>query len=386
MATVNLNHPAKSKMFTVSLLLLLFVIAVIYLYVKRQYSFWANRGVPFQKPVFPFGNVKFFGRECNISVQMAKIYAEYRSERPPPFVGLYFFVWPVILATSMDFVRNVCVADFQHFQERGRYYNERDDPISANLFNLVYGRWKILRTKLTPVFTVAKLKSMYPTMLNIVNESMMQMNNALQVRDEIDISDFVARIQIDIFGACTFGIEFNCSKNPNSEFIYYSEKVVNPKFSEEISSVLTMNFKRLAKLLRIRSIRKDVSDFFADLVRDTVRYREKNDVQRDDMIGHLIKLKNAGYKDEKTNEIVYMSLDEIVAQAFALYMGGTKTISSTMAFMLFELAQPANKHIQDKARDEINTVLQKFNGELTYEALHEMSYVDAIINGKHNSE
>lgn len=124
--------------------------------------------------------------------------------------------------------------------------------------------------------------------------------------------------------------------------------------------------------------------FFTNLVTETVEFRERNNVQRDDLIGQMIKLKNAGYSNEKNGDIIHMSLDEIVAQAFALYFGGTKTAVTTMAFVLFELAQPKNKPIQDKARSEINAALQKYNDNLTFEALHEMPYVEAIINGKWN--
>lgn len=219
-------------------------------------------------------------------------------------------------------------------------------------------------------------------MLNIVNESVTEMSHMLRSRSEIDISDFVSRIQVDIIGACAFGVEFNCLKNPDSEFIHYSEKVINPIFPEEISSALVMNFKRLARLLHIRTIRKDVSDFFTNLVTETVEFRERNNVQRDDLIGQMIKLKNAGFTNEKNGDIIHMSLDEIVAQAFALYFGGTKTAATTMAFVLCELAQPKNKHIQDKARSEINAALQKYDDNLTFEALHKMPYVEAIINGK----
>lgn len=369
-------------MFFVWFLAIALIIVAVHLYVKRQYSFWADKGIPFERPRFPFGNVKLIGRDENISVQMARIYNEHSSDEVP-FVGLYFFVWPVVLATSLNFIKSVCVTDFQHFQERGRYYNERDDPISANLFNLVHKKWKIFRSKLTPAFTRSKLKSMYPILLNTVNNAVTEMANMLDAQDEINIFDFVSRIQIDIIGACTFGIEPNCLKNPDSEFVYYSEKVVTPKFCEEISSAAAMKFRCLANLLHIRTIRKDVSEFFTRLIRDTVEYREKNNVQKDDLIGQMMALKNAGYKNDKNGELIYMSLNEIVAQTFALYMGGIETASTTLAFVLYELAQPKNRHMQVKAQSEINATLQKYNGQLTFEALHEMPYVDAIVNGKH---
>lgn len=66
---------------------------------------------------------------------------------------------------------------------------------------------------------------------------------------------------------------------------------------------------------------------------------------------------------------------------FQFFLAGFETSATTLTFALYELAQPHNKHIQDKARAEINTVLRKYDGQLTYEGLNEMSYIDQIIKG-----
>lgn len=47
--------------------------------------------------------------------------------------------------------------------------------------------------------------------------------------------------------------------------------------------------------------------------------------------------------------------------------------------VLYELAR--NPDVQDKARVEIKSVLQKYGGELTYEALQEMTYFRQVIDG-----
>lgn len=58
---------------------------------------------------------------------------------------------------------------------------------------------------------------------------------------------------------------------------------------------------------------------------------------------------------------------------------GFDTSSSTMTFTLFLLAQ--NPEIQTKTRQEIQSVLDKHNGQLTYECLHEMTYLRQVIDG-----
>lgn len=51
-----------------------------------------------------------------------------------------------------------------------------------------------------------------------------------------------------------------------------------------------------------------------------------------------------------------------------------------MHFALYELS--VNPDIQDKVRQEINTVLEKHHGDLTYEALMDMTYLRQVLDGK----
>lgn len=51
-----------------------------------------------------------------------------------------------------------------------------------------------------------------------------------------------------------------------------------------------------------------------------------------------------------------------------------------MAFFMYEMAK--NPEIQQRVYDEIQEVLQRFNGELSYEALSEMKYLDSCVEGK----
>lgn len=51
-----------------------------------------------------------------------------------------------------------------------------------------------------------------------------------------------------------------------------------------------------------------------------------------------------------------------------------------MQFALYEMAR--NPDIQQRVRDEIEEVLAKHNGEVTYESVSEMNYLGRVIDGK----
>ncbi len=52
-----------------------------------------------------------------------------------------------------------------------------------------------------------------------------------------------------------------------------------------------------------------------------------------------------------------------------------------MTFALYELAY--RKEIQEKLRKEVIEVEKRHNGEITYEAISEMTYLDQVVNGSY---
>lgn len=133
------------------------------------------------------------------------------------------------------------------------------------------------------------------------------------------------------------------------------------------------------KYFKVPLFDKDVSDFFYNTVKQTVDFREQNNIERNDFMQMLIKLKNTKGKIDDDN-ISQITLNQLAAQAFVFFVAGFETSASTMGFCLYELA--CNQDIQSRLKMEVKEVLDKNGGVLTYEAIKEMTYMDQVVNGK----
>lgn len=349
-------------------------ITAFYYLVKRQYSYWARRGVPYIEPEFPYGNAKIIGRTMHSSLVMKKYYDELKGKAP--FGGIFIFQRPVALLSDLSLIKRVLTKDFSNFNDRGLYFNEKDDPLSAHLFSIDGKKWKNLRAKLTPTFTSGKMKFMYPTVIEVADHFKDTLNGLVNDELELEIKDLLARFTTDIIGTCAFGIDCNSLKDPAAEFREMGRKAFEePRYRASIAFLIG-SFKNVSRFLGLKITREDVLTFFMKVVRETVDYREKNNINRNDFMDLLIKLKNKKGDDDGLGAL---TIEEIAAQAFLFFLAGFETSSTTMTFCLYELA--INPNIQEKARQEARKVIQRHDGKFTYEAMTEMHYIDQVIHG-----
>lgn len=352
------------------------LIGAIYVFFKRKYLYWQRRNIICVEPTFPFGSFRIFGQKDHLAIQLANIYSQYKDKSST--VGLYFFFSPVLVINDTELIRSILIKDFQYFQDRGTYYNEKHDPLSAHLFNVEYDRWKPLRSKLTPTFTSGKMKFMFSTVVSVADEFVRCIDAMAAADAEIEIADLMGRFTTDVIGTCAFGIECNSLKDPDAKFRHMGKKIFDqPRITRTQRLIITL-WKDFARAIGICNTHQDVSDFFLGIVAETVAYREANDVRRNDFMDLLIELKN---RPAEHGELGGLTLNEIAAQAFVFFLAGFETSSTTLSFVLYELSQPQNKHVQEKARREVVEVMQKHNNNLTYDVLAEMPYIEQIING-----
>lgn len=352
--------------------LIYFLIAfftAIFLYIHQKHQYWKRLQVPYVEPEFFFGNSRGIDVKYPSAIFFRNLYLKHKSKGP--IFGVYIFTEPFAILIDLDLIKTVMVKEFNTFPTRGGYHNEEDDPVSANLANVEGEKWKNLRNKLTPTFTSGKLKMMFSTISEVADKFMEQISLETKSTGQIEIKDILSRFTTDVIAKTAFGIECNSLKNCETEFYKIGLKAFSK--TNFIKRLLISNYPNLARKLHVTTTDKEIGKFYHDVVEQTINYREKNKIIRNDFINLLMNTWNTDSP---------MTFNEIWAQSVVFLLAGYETSSTALTYTLYELSQ--HPDIQQMARESVRKVLENFNGEFTYEAVGEMQYVEQCAKGSVN--
>ena len=271
------------------------ILVALYLYLKYVYTYWRKRDVPFLEPRFPTGNALdiILSRKS-----MGEIYKDFYTKLSGnKFAGLYQIHRPLVLLIDPDLIKNFLVRNFEHFQDHGFPVDEDNDPLAASLLRLNGDKWKTVRSKLSSAFTVGKLKMMFHNLVECGQELEKYFEEPASREHIIELKDILARYTTDVIASCAFGIQCNCLRNPEAEFRRWGRKLFDPSVSQNLRDILYFMAPNLAIALKVTINPPDITKFFMKVVEETVGYRERNNVTRNDFMQLLIQLKNRGYLD-----------------------------------------------------------------------------------------
>lgn len=189
-----------------------------------------------------------------------------------------------------------------------------------------------------------------------------------------------------------FGIDIDCITNENESFRKYGKKVFEPSFGNALRGLTAFIFPKLMPILNLKGVSQDVEDFILSMTRQSLEYREKNNITRKDFLQLMVQLRNTGAVQSDGDwetKIIHdeskktLSVGEVAAQSFVFLIAGFETSSTTMSYCLYELAR--NPEYQKRVQQEIADVLAKHNGEITYESVSEMHLLENCIDGTLNN-
>lgn len=361
------------------------LVVTVYLYVKNAFSYWKRKGVPYIEPSFPFGNLKdIFLQKTPVNAVLKMLY----DSSSEPVVGVYSMTSPTLLVRDPKIIREVLIKEFSSFNHRGAHANEDVDPMAGNILLQNGDKWKSARTNFSPGFTSGKLKEMFGSITGCTNPLIEFVGRYSDQKQTVEIRDVFARYATNVIVSVSFGIQIDTIiAERDSEFRKYGKQIFEPTIRNAIRNSFIILSPWLSRIFRVRFADKETGEFMIDTVRRNLEYREKNNVTRKDFFQLLMQLRNTGKIDDGNDWSAKVSsnkksltLEEMSAQAFLFFAGGYESSSTTMSFCMYELAK--NPNVQQKAYEDIVRSLEKHNGQLTYESVADMKYVEKCIEGE----
>ena len=142
------------------------------------------------------------------------------------------------------------------------------------------------------------MKEMFPLIAECAGNLENLLDKVASSEEPVNCRDMTVKFTIDVIGSCAFGINTNALADENNEFQAMGKKLSDSSLKQIVRESCKQYAPSLFKLIGGYLRTKEIDDFFIDLVRDTMNYREEHNVFRPDIIHLLMELKKHPEKIE----------------------------------------------------------------------------------------
>ncbi|GJQ77435.1 hypothetical protein Trydic_g20833 [Trypoxylus dichotomus] len=323
---------------------------------------------------------------------IVNLYRTFPEER---YIGMYQGTLPTLLIRDPEIIKRITVKEFDHFPNHRSFIPDDVEPLwSKNLVFLKDMAWRDMRSTLSPSFTSNKMKIIFSLITDCASIYVDYFSKQGK-KINIELKDTTTRFANDVIASAAFGITCDSINEKENDFYMMGEKLIialrrNPRF------FLYSMAPKLCQVLKLKLFPAETLNFFVKLIEKTIHIRETQAVIRPDMINQLLESRKGKTYADSSEEVIdtgFATVQEsfissstkqiltnfdITAQALIFFFAGFDSVATVMSFLGHELA--VNPDVQQRLQDEIDDTLHKCNGNLTYEALMKMKYMDMVIS------
>ncbi|XP_026726535.1 probable cytochrome P450 6a14 [Trichoplusia ni] len=351
------------------IILITILSSVLFYLILKPNNYWKKRNV------LQVGDImlKFMINKVSLPEICKKVCDEHKAD----VIGTSTGTVKILLLTNPQDIQAVLTGDFQKFHSRGFLINQNDLLSDNLLFMNDIQKWKMIRQKLTPVFTSARLKNMFYIMDRCARDfvDLVDDNPLLKRKPYTLIYTYTTAA----IGASVFGIDTQAKSTMDSPYVDMIWKALSPSLKGSLT-LLTANLSpTLYKFLKLKFL-GDHEDFFINVMKNVFESRKNDTEKRHDFIEICLELKKQGLLKDSTSGYELEPSDELLAaQAFFFFIAGADTSGNVIHFALVELA--SKPKMLARLHKEIDEVFEaNKTDELAYEDLDKMQYLDMVVS------
>ncbi|XP_061386673.1 cytochrome P450 6g1-like [Musca vetustissima] len=343
---------------------------------RRQFSYWKrHKTIPsVEGRIFSGCLVDTLRFKTNFGYYLKTIYddPEFANE---PLVGIYGLHEPALMVKEPQIIKSILVKHFDSFHDRFAEQDVDYDPIGGQaMFMTSYATWKEMRTKLSPLFTSAKLKTMYGLIQNVA----LNMERYLEKQSKVmrcDMKEFCASYTIDIIATVLLGFQSNSMENPSEELRNIIRKLTEFSGRRAFNFIIAFFVPSLARFFRSKLLYEETEHFLRTSIVQSVEERKLSGETRNDLIDILVKLTDEA---KESGRDMSQFMDCLLAQVGISISAGFDTTATSMSNALLELAK--QPEIQRRLKKEIKEAFEAEKGtSVSYENLSKLQYLDMVV-------
>jgi cytochrome P450 len=248
--------------------------------------------------------------------------------------------------------------------------------MARNPFWMKDEEWKEKRYEVMPAMSPAKLKAVYPLIVDGSKGLGDYIDREIKKDNEkvFDSRDICARYTCDTISSCTFGTDAQSFTSDNPFFLIKGRQLIRG-IAESLQTFLP-----------VKMLPGEIEEFFIEIAKEAIRCRTESKIKQDDFLTYTIALK------EKKNMSDIDAAAHCVSLSFCssiyrkdkirfdlkvtLFLDGYETTSVTLHQAFYELGK--DKRAQTKLRNEILENVDE-NGNLSYDKLLELPYLNQVF-------
>lgn len=315
---------------------------------------------------------------------------------------MYTFTNTGLCIKDLDLIKQITVKDFEYFCDHLVLISKESEPfMGGNLFSLRGNEWRNMRGTLSPAFTGSKMRAMFVLMAECAENFAKHFYDKTtdSIINDVELKDILTKYTNDVIASAAFGIKCDSLADDNNIFYKMGRSLTQMGTWIFIKFGLYTALPSLMNFLKVRIFPKDTVAFFHNIVMETIKKREKENIYRPDMIQLLMEARNGRLKYERDvdKDTGFATVEEstltsqenlvkkqladsdITPQALIFFFAGFDASSTSMGFMILELA--LNPDVQEKLYKEIVETMEAYDGKLSYEAVVKMKYLDQVVSG-----
>ncbi|KAG3259950.1 cytochrome P450 3A21-like [Ictidomys tridecemlineatus] len=321
-------------------------LVLLYLYGTYSHGYFKKLGIPGPTPLPFLGTILNYRQGLsNFDTECYKKYGK--------TWGLYDGRRPVWVITEPSIIKTVLINEcYSAFTNRRNFVPVGFMKKAISLSE--YEEWKRIRTLLSPTLTSGKLKEMFPIINQYGDVLVKNMRLDSEKGKFINLKDIFGAYSMDVITVTSFGVNIDSLNNPQDSFVEKVKKLLKFDFFDLLLLLITI-FPFLTPIneaMNISLFPKDVTNFLKKAIKKMKdsRLQEKQQVKVD-FLQLMINSQNS--KDVESHKV--LSDLELVAQSIIFSFAGYETTSSSLSFILYELA--THPDAQTKLQQEIDAAL-----------------------------